>query len=245
MYGRSAQTLYATFTNIKAGVAEDAFRSWYEDVHRPDSFDLGLFAAASRQRAASPSSAEWLTLWEASYPSPEQAIEKIRPVAHQLREQGRILPVLELVFQQFLKRAPLDFPSRRGTVRTLTTLQNDWAHPATDQDFAAWWREAVCARDTPLDVHHAAYAYAAHDLEDASAGKFLVLLESERVPGDVEAAWRPCGIGSLTNFGPATPIYPDPDEKNPARGQSDASPEARRALHVVHWEHQSDAVSAP
>ena len=245
MYGRRPRTLFATWTNVREGVSEAAFRSWFEDVHGPDSFELGLFDALSRQRAASPSRAEWLALWEAEYPDTASALEKIRPAAGTLREQGRILPVVELIFQQFLQRVDVDSPLDAGRVRSLTTLQNDWSRPAADQGFDAWWREAVLACAPPLELHHARYAYAAFDLEDESAGKFLVLLESERAPEALARAWRGCGSESLTPFGPPAPVYPEPGvpPRIPARG--DASGEARRALHVVHWSHDSDAVSSP
>jgi hypothetical protein len=245
VYGRTPHSLYATFTNIKAGVSEADFRSWYADMHRPDSFDLGLFEAASRQRAASPSSAEWLTLWEAGYRDTETALEKIRPAAGQLREQGRVLPVLDVVFQQFLQRVRVDAPCAKAPVRTMTSLQNDWSRPAAGQSFDEWWSEAVIRVDAPVDAHHSCHAYAAFDLDDQSAGKFLVLLESDRAPADVEEDWRPTGRASLTAFGPATPVYPEPGTPARAPGRGDASPAARRALHVVHWEHESDAVSVP
>jgi hypothetical protein len=245
VYGRAPHTLYATFTNIRAGVSEADFRSWYADMHRPDSFELGLFDAASRQRAASPSVAEWLTLWEAGYRDTETALEKIRPVAGQLREQGRVLPVLDVVFQQFLQRVRIDRPFENAPVHSMTSLQNDWSRPAAGQRFEAWWSEAVLDLDAPIGVHHSCHAYAAFDLEDESAGKFLVLLESDLAPAQVEAAWRDTGQASLTAFGPATPVYPEPGAPPRAPVRGDPSPEARRALHVVHWEHESDAASAP
>ena len=60
MYGRIPNILFAAWTNIAPGVSEPDFRSWFEDMHRPDSFELGLFDAASRQRASSRSG---LTGW--------------------------------------------------------------------------------------------------------------------------------------------------------------------------------------
>ena len=231
MYGRRPRTLFATWTNVREGVSAAAFRSWYEDMHRPDSFALGLFDAASRQRAASPSGAEWLTLWEAEYPDTAAAHDKIRPAAGALREQGRILPVLDLVYQQFLQRVEVDAPLAAGRVRSVTTLQNDWSRPAAGQGFEAWWREAVLACAPPLELHHARHAYAAYDLEDESAGKFLVLLESERAPEALARAWQGRGHASLTRFGPAAPVYPEPGvpSRVPARGDTSAESAARPA----------------
>lgn len=248
MYGRAPETLYATFSNRKAGVPEREFRSWFEDMHRPDSFELGLFQAASRQRAASSSQAECLTLWESPDPDTESALARIRPVAGALREKGRILPVLDLVFQQFLQRVPGQIQPAGGEVRTITTLQNDWSRPGAGQDFETWWKEAVLAVDAPLGAHHARYAYAAFDLEDPDAGKFLVLLESEGTPEEIAGRWAGVGRTALTPFGAATPVYPKPGATRTsgrAAGRGDPSPTARRALYVVHWAHESDAVSAP
>lgn len=244
MYGRTPHTIYATFTNVRPGASAAEFRSWYEDMHRPDSFELGLFDAASRQRAASPSAAEWLTLWEAGYPDTKTALDRIRPAAGRLREQGRVLPVLDVVFQQFLQRVALEGPCAKTRVRSMTTLQNDWSRPARGQLFEEWWAEAVLAAQPPLDAHSAWHAYAAFDLEDERAGKFLVLLESDAPTREVQPLWQDVGQHSLSAFGPATPVYPEPGAPVRAPAQGDPSPEARRALHVVHWQHDSDAVSA-
>ena len=210
-------------------------------MHRPDSFEENLFTAASRQRAASPSKAEYLTLWEADYPDTESALARIRPAARAFRESGRILPVLDLVFQQFLQRVPGFGHTCDEPVRSLTTLQNDWSRPAAGQNFEAWWKEAVFAKDAPQSGYHSHYAYAAFDLADPDAGKFLVLLESSAQAEQVAQAWEGVGTTSLTSFGPATPIYPEAGAPAQAPGRGDPAPESRQALHIVHWRHESDA----
>ena len=115
--------------------------------------------------------------------------------------------------------------------------------PGLDQGFSDWWRTARERSGDALDGAHSLYAYQAFDLEDPRAGKFLVVLESEQTPGALSQTWQGIGTASLTAFGAPTPVYPEPGSPERAPGRGDPSPECRTALHVVHWEPESDATA--
>ncbi len=116
MFGRTARSLFTVFSNPAPGVTLERFREWYEDMHRPDSIELGLFSASSRYRARTPSQAGYFTLWEGDYPDLGRALAVVRRGAETLKQRGRIHPVQEVVFQQFLFRNPVTPPRACGSL---------------------------------------------------------------------------------------------------------------------------------
>src|SRR5262245_4953311 len=130
--GRFPRPLFAAFTNMVPGVDPERFQRSYFDVHRPDSLELDLFTRSLRFEAASPSKVRYLTLWEAEYADLDAALAKIRPAALSLREQGRIWPVQEVVFAQFLFLEGVEAAGAVATGAappTLTTVLGDWRAP--------------------------------------------------------------------------------------------------------------------
>ena len=223
VFGRTSRCLYAVWSNPAPGVSLERFREYYEDVHRPDTLAIGHFARSYRYEAQGPCRARYLTLWEAEYPDLATALEPVRKGALALREQGRIWPVQEVVFHQFLfARESGTAPERR--VATLTTAQNDWRAPAHEPDIDAWVRAALPDASTLAACYSAQFLY-------AGAERFLWLGESDAAGESVGAPWRGHAQG-LPPLGRATPIFPPP--------ASDLEPEVAhpadpRAAWVTQW----------
>jgi len=228
VYGRFSRALYAVWSNPAPGVTPERFREYYEDVHRPDTLAIGHFDRSYRYEAHGESRARYLTLWEAEYPDLASALERVRKGALALREQGRIWPVQEVVFHQFLfARAGAAPPAR--SVATLTTAQNDWRTPVQDPDAETWALSAL-PEESECEARYAArFLY-------AGGARFLWLGESEDAPGALDALWRGRATG-LPPLGAPTPIFPPPpDAPSPEpdpEPSSDAA--ARRAAWVVQW----------
>ncbi len=239
MHGRSARSLYVALTNIAPGVDAERFHRWYEELHRPDSIELGIFAHSSRYEAASPSPVRFLTLWESDHPDLETALKNVRAGALELRAAGRIWPVQTVLFQQFVF-APAPGHARGEPVATLTTLFNDWARPARGQSLPDWLSHAPgLAGPTPPGRYHSATAYACTCYGDSATGRFLWLGESSAPPESLEKEWEARGAAhALPPFGAPIPIFLPETGAPPALPSArDASedPAARERSFAVHW----------
>jgi len=122
--GHTSACLYAVWSNPAPGVSAEHFREYYEDVHRPDTLAIGHFERSFRYEAQGACRARFLTLWEARYGLIDDALERVRKGAFALHERGRIWPVQEVVFHQFLfapgphvKRPPARGDADRGPER--------------------------------------------------------------------------------------------------------------------------------
>lgn len=235
MNGRSARSLFVAFTNIAPGVDEERFHRWYEELHRPDSIEFGMFTHSSRYEASSPSNVRFLTLWEADYSDLDAALRTVRAGAQRLRGAGRIWPVQTVLFQQFVFAAE---PGRSvpAPVATLTTACNDWAHPAREQSGSEWQAELP---KPALDAYHSATSYACACYGDATTARRLWLGESSAPPEQLEKAWEQGGAAhALPPFGAPIPIFL-PEGSAPAAGPaaSDATDDAaaRSRVFAVHW----------
>jgi len=228
VFGRRSRCLYAVWSNPAPGVSPERFREYYEDVHRPDTLAIGHFERAFRYEAHGECRARYLTLWEAEYADLASALERVRKGALALREQGRIWPVQEVVFHQFLFARESE-PAPECPVATLTTAQNDWRTPARGQSADAWARAAL-PDATALGARYAArFLYAGGE-------RFFWLGESEATHGALAELWDGRAT-DLPPLGPPTPIFPPPPNApspEPDPVPSDV-PAARRAAWVVHW----------
>lgn len=236
------RALYVAFSNVAAEVEEARFQHWYETLHRPESFEAGLFHASARYRARSPSRAGFLTLWEADYASEGEALARVRPAAQKMREQGHIWPVNELLFQHFvfLVRATPGFAL--ADLPTLTTLQNDWRQPLPEQGPETWWKEAV-EEVTAADPQRAESAlFASEDAVGGGAGRMLAVLAAalpngpaNRMPDNLRRELPP--------FGSATPVYSNEAPAELTAPELSAAERSlkRRTLFGVEWERISHA----
>jgi hypothetical protein len=228
VFGDTSRALYAVWSNPAPGVTLERFREYYEDVHRPDTLAIGHFDRSFRYEAQGECRARYLTLWEAEYGDLASALDRVRKGALALREQGRIWPVQEVVFHQFLF-AREGAPQSQTRVATLTTAHNDWRAPARGQDPEQW---ALTSLPDPraLGARYAAqYLY-------AGGARFLWIGESDAAPAALVELWRGRATG-LPPLGAPTPIFaPPPDapapEPDPAPSTDPAAP---RAAWVVHW----------
>jgi hypothetical protein len=220
--GHTSRCLYAVWSNPAPGVTAERFREYYEDVHRPDTLAIGHFERSFRYESHGACRARYLTLWEAEHPDLASALERVRKGALALREQGRIWPVQEVVFHQFLFAAAVRAEPCERT-ETLTTVQNDWRMPASGSTADAWATAALPAASALRD-YDARYLY-------ACAGRYLWLGETS-APIDADT-WRAYPTG-LPPLGRATPIFPDaaPPESD---DEPLANPHAQHAAWVVHW----------
>jgi hypothetical protein len=207
VFGHASRALYAVWSNPAPGVEPERFREYYEDVHRPDTLAIGHFDRSFRYEALGPCGARYLTLWEAEYPDLEHALERVRKGALALRERGRIWPVQEVVFHQFVFLC--EHRGGLADARELTTVQNDWR------------TQGPLPRVGEPSGYDASYLY-------EHAGRYLWLGEAS---GPIDAdAWREYASG-LPPFGPPIPIFPDATP--PAAPDPDAI-DPRRAW-AVHW----------
>jgi len=233
--GRFPRCLFAALSNIAPGVDFERFQRWYFDLHRPDSLELGLFTRSLRFEAASPSKVRWLTLWEASYPDLDAALAKIRPAALALREQGRVWPVQEVPFSQFVFLEGVEAagsPSIAAAPPTLTTAFGDWRAPLAGVGHASWRAQALPPRDALAAAYPASAGYAAAPDGAPTARRSLWLGSSARHPRELEALWPARVERSLPPLGVPTPIFPRSDG---AAGEPAPPPCAPDAAWVVHW----------
>ena len=234
MFGHPSRALYAVWSNPAPGVDLERFRHYYEEVHRPDTLALGHFERSFRYEAKGPCRARYLTLWEADYPDLPSALERVRKGALALREKGRVWPVQEVVFHQFVFAAEAA-PAVEVRVETLTTVQNDWRAPARGQDIRAWARAGLPNPRELRDRYAARYLYAAQDAGNTQAGRFLWLGEADAPPDALRELWLGDAVG-LPPFGRPTPIFPPPDGAAfPPNDALSADPDTGRAAWVVHW----------
>jgi hypothetical protein len=246
--GRFARAIFAAFTNVAPGVELERFHRWYFEVHRPDSLELGLFEGSLRYEAASPCAVRFLTLWEAAYPSLDAALARVRPGALALRERGRVWPVQEVVFSQFLFLEGVEAGGAAGGAppATLTTVQNDWRTPAAGLGFAGW-REAALPDAAALRAAYPASAgYAAPPDDAPTARRCLWLGESARGANELDAVFGARAARALAPLGRPTPIFPPPPGSGAASQASVAPPaSAPGAAWLVHWRPVAAPGSSP
>jgi hypothetical protein len=191
--------LYAVFSSPLAGKAA-AYERWYDSIHAPDSLSLGVFRAARRFAAVGPSRAAFLTLWEADDPDPLAALERVRPAAQALRARGRVWPVQQILFHQFLSLRESHGTAGSAQGRALTSLLGCWAEPSTDAVFRDWYAGLAADADGPLRAYEASREYGA-------PGKTLVLLESASPAERLAPRWSQRAEPGLPPFGAPTPIF--------------------------------------
>jgi hypothetical protein len=235
--GRFPRCLFAAFSNIAPGVDFERFQRWYYDVHRPDSLELDLFTRSLRFEAASPSKVRWLTLWEAAYPDLDTALAKIRPAALSLHQQGRIWPVQEVPFSQFVFLEGVEaagIPAAGTAPPTLTTVMNDWRAPLAGVDHASWRAAALPAPAALAAAYPLCAGYAAPPDDAPTARRSLWLGASARHPRELEALWAARTERALPPLGTPTPIFPRPPgaASEPAPRAPASAPDA---AWVVHW----------
>ena len=236
MNGRFARALFAAFTNLAPGAPLERFHRWYFEVHRPDSVELGLFERSLRYEAASPSKVRFLTLWEADYAGLDAALVRVRPGALSLRERGRVWPVQEIVFSQFLflEASESADPAPDAPPPVLTTLQNDWRAPAPGVGLARWSAEALPDAGALRSAYCASAGYAAPPDDAPTARRCLWIGESARDPGELDALWGRAEH-ALAPLGRPTPIFPPPSGAERGEPEPPAPRSAPGAAWVVHW----------
>jgi hypothetical protein len=245
--GRFTRSLFAAFTNVAPGVDLERFHHWYFEMHRPDSLELGLFERSMRYEATSPSKVRFLTLWAADYASLDEALERVRPVALALRERGRIWPVQEVVFAQFLF---LEAPEATGSgvdlpPRTLTTAQNDWRAPEPGVGCAEWRARALPDAAVLGSFYRANAGYAVAPDDAPTARRCLWIGESDRDASALEAPWRGRAEAGIAPLGQPTPIFSASAGAMPPREAPPATSLAPGAAWVVHWRPVPAPGSAP
>jgi hypothetical protein len=234
--GRFARSLFAAFTNVAPGVDLERFHRWYFEIHRPDSLELGLFERSMRYEAVGPSRVRFLTLWAGGYASLDEALARVRPAALALRERGRVWPVQEVVFAQFLFVEAEDAADATALAppRILTTLQNDWRAAEPGLGFAAWRERALPDAASLRGLYRAGAGYAAPPDDAPTARRCLWLGESDREAPALEAFWRGRAEPGIAPLGPPTPIFP-PISGAVAPEPPAATPRAPGAAWVTHW----------
>ena len=163
----------------------------------------------------------------------EAALERVRKGALALREQGRIWPVQEVVFHQFLfaRDGALQRPERpRGDAHDRAErLARARARPSAD----AWARAAL--PDATRSAHICRAIPATRRRAQATgAGRFLWLGETRRPAIALPTLWRGGARPGLPPLGRPTPIFPPPDGA-PRPSPTPSPPPIRRAAWVTHW----------
>jgi hypothetical protein len=229
VYGRDPKTLFAVFANALPG-KDDEYNHWCDQIHIPDAIQGGLFYTCHRYRAVGAGGLRYMNLWESDRTDLRAGMEQMRPHAEALKAQGRIWPVFEVVWSQVLTPVAAGEPNP-GTVKAVTTVQNDWREPLDGERFEAWYGTAGLDVAAVAARYHSTYRYESYD---GSRGRFLSVCESE---GPVEAlagAWDGVAEAGTSPFARYATIFeqghpPEPEEGDPLPGRPGAA-------WAAHWE---------
>jgi hypothetical protein len=211
---------------------EDEFNHWYDDIHGPDALENGSFTGLRRYKAAGPGwrQARYLALWEGHYDSEPEAWAYISPLAHQLREAGRVTDISSVVWAAMLMRVPMPGDGRADT-STITTVQNDWRAPDATPEARAWLADSGVEKLLG-ELPHASHACYTSDAAGRGAGYHLVLVESAVSPAAAVATWSGIGAEGASPTPPYTTIFGTTE----GGVEDDAGQPARAPAWVMHWD---------
>jgi hypothetical protein len=172
--------------------------------------------------------APFLSIAEADYGDEAEAWASVRPRAQALRDAGRIDDLYRVDFATMLLTVEADVSSH--PVATLTTVQNDWRHPA-GPDGAGDARDWLAALTVPPAAPRSCQLLTTDPRGQHGPGLHLALFESASDPDETAAAWAGVGSPGSSPMPPYTTLFGvvgtvAPDQPGPA------------AVWVMHWRHR-------
>jgi len=223
MFGHTARMAFVVWSTPHQEVTEE-FQRWYNEVHLPDAIQNGSFVAMHRYEAVGPGyqAAPYLSIAEADYGSDSEAWAAVRPRAQALRDAGRIDDLYRVDFATMLLTVDTDVSGH--PVETLTTVQNDWRHPAGDA--ADWMATLAQPALTPRSMQ----LFTTDPRSERGPGRHLALFESPAGLDDTVTAWAGVGAAGSSPLPPYTTLFGVAGIEAP--GQPDPAP-----VWVAHWRH--------
>ena len=223
MFGHTARMAFVVWSTPHAGVSEE-FQRWYDEVHLPDAVQSGSFVAMHRYEAVGPGyrAAPYLAIAEADYGSDSEAWAAVRPRAQALRDAGRIDDLYRVDFATMMLTMATAVSGH--PVETLTTVQNDWRHPAGDAP--DWMATLVLPTLTPQSMQ----LLTTDPRGERGPGRHLALFESGTSLDETVTAWGGVGAAGSSPLPPYTTLFGVAGVE--AEGQPDPAP-----VWVAHWHH--------
>jgi hypothetical protein len=223
MFGHTARMAFVVWSTPHQEVT-DEFQRWYDEIHLPDAIENGSFVAMHRYEAVGPGyrAAPYLSIAEADYGSDSEAWAAVRPRAQALRDAGRIDDLYRVDFATML--LTIDTEVSIHPVGTLTTVQNDWRHPAGDA--ADWLATLTQPTLTPRSMQ----LLTTDPRGERGPGRHLALFESPTSLDDTVTAWAGVGAAGSSPLPPYTTLFGVAGIE--AAGQPDPAP-----VWVAHWRH--------
>jgi hypothetical protein len=223
MLGHHARMAFVVWSTPHSGVS-DEYHRWYNEVHLPDAIRNGSFVAMHRYEAFGPGyrAAPYLSIAEADYGSEAEAWAAVRPRAQSLHDGGRIEDLYRVDFAAMLLTVEADVTSH--PVETLTTVQNDWRHPAGD---ALGWLATVAV---PPGSPRSMQILTTDSRGARGAGRHLALFETPATLDEAVACWSGVGQAGSSPLPPYTTIFG-------VEGDAPRAQPAPAPAWVAHWRH--------
>ena len=239
-------TLFVALADPPPG-REAELHEWYDTVHGPDALANGSFSAVHRFRAVGNGhrAAPFLALWEGRFADEAEAWGYIAPLAHQLRQAGRVGDIASVRFAIMLfgVAVPVDpdaLPATCEPVATLTTVQNDWRHPEAAPEPGAWFDRVTRAGRSAIEVR-APQWLATSDTGGRGRGFHLAVFPSQRRVEAVAESWRTVAAEGMSPLPPYQTIFGDTAGAGADAGDAPDAADAADTVAdadawVMHWE---------
>jgi hypothetical protein len=227
---------------------EAEFHHWYDTVHGPDALANGSFTAVHRFRAVGEGhrAAPFLALWEGRFADEAEAWGYIAPLAHELREAGRVGDIASVRFAIMLFGVTVPATVGLGPstaacepVGTLTTVQNAWRHPEAAPAPGAWFAQVTRAGSSAIESGSPSWL-ATSDPAGRGRGHHLAIFPSRLRADSVAESWRTVASAGMSPLPPYQTIFGGTAgadagvEVGTAGGAADELPVAD--AWVMHWE---------
>jgi hypothetical protein len=226
VFGHVARMSFIVWSTPHPGM-EGEYHRWYDEVHLPDAIANGSFSAMHRYEAVGSGhrAGAFLSVAEADYASEAEAWAAVRPRAQALHDARRIVDLYRVDFAVMLLTVDTDVGSH--PVGTLTTVQNDWRHPATE---ARLWWASVGAPAVAAGEARSLQLFTTDPDGDRGPGRHLALVESSASLDETIAAWDGVGAAGSSPVPPYTTLFGVQSERSVE--QPDPAP-----VWVSHWRH--------
>lgn len=198
MEGRYPYGIRIVLADCTDPAREAEFNEWYNRTHLADILSSGLFTTATRYERINPEpgEAKYLAIYETDREDLETVLEEARRWTAQLREEGRMHPLLQAQRITVLRRIGPEF--RTGEEKRVTGLlavASVCTDPAREAEFNDWYNQMHVLDQLGTGLYHTAYRYEYIE-PDAEHGRYLALYETdapdpEEVSQEILQRFRP------------------------------------------------------
>jgi hypothetical protein len=194
MQGRYAKGMLAVLMNCAEPAREQAFNTWYNEVHVPDVIATGWVTSGLRYRNLSPElqpeEARYLALYETDRWDMEDMLDDIRTThTPRWRENDRLTADARLALMGVVRKCG---PPWRPETSPFTTDRSGKAgitgvllqvtvckEPAREGEFNDWYNRHYVPEAMTAGPFHTAYRYANSVREPEGGRRFLTLFETD------------------------------------------------------------------